>query len=252
MQTRVRFLTFICLAQFAAAATAGPFSDPGATAGEIVKFSTSVADFSPAPEGSDPSAVDAALGPPGAGFVSLGDLPEFMDTGNVDPSASPGSITLGFDGGRIFNGPGWDLAVFENATTFGGLIPDPFSFAELAYLEVSSDGIHFVRFPSISLNVEPGEGTPGDTEIDVSFGRAFATINTTNADNLAGIHETGTGTDPRCLAHNRHRRIRPGRRRSAPLRGGAGSGDSRIGNDGLRLHPQAAPPQEAGERNSLT
>jgi hypothetical protein len=43
----------------------------------------------------------------------------------------------------IFNGLGPDFAVFEN-----GFSDD---FLELAFVEVSSDGKHFIRFPSVSL-----------------------------------------------------------------------------------------------------
>jgi hypothetical protein len=83
-----------------------------------------------------------------------------------------------------FNGPGADLAVFENAGTF---FDDPFVFAELAFVEVSSDGTHFARFPAVSLNTESdGLITP--------FGRAFAGVDSTNINNLAGYHPQGFGT----------------------------------------------------------
>lgn len=52
-----------------------------------------------------------------------------------------GQITLSFSQG-IADGSGFDFAVFENA------ISD--TFLELAWVEVSSDGIHFVRFPDFS------------------------------------------------------------------------------------------------------
>ena len=53
-----------------------------------------------------------------------------------------GHITLAFPDG-ISDGDGFDFAVFENA------IDD--TFLELAWVEVSSDGSHFVRFPNFSL-----------------------------------------------------------------------------------------------------
>jgi len=43
----------------------------------------------------------------------------------------------------IVNGPGWDFAVFENALND--------TFLELAFVEVSSNGTDFFRFPSVSL-----------------------------------------------------------------------------------------------------
>jgi hypothetical protein len=51
-----------------------------------------------------------------------------------------GRITLTF-GRPIADGAGWDFAIFEN-----GFAND--QFLELAFVEVSSDGIHFVRFDS--------------------------------------------------------------------------------------------------------
>ncbi len=55
---------------------------------------------------------------------------------------SGGSIVLHFNSG-ISDGVGLDFAVFENVDFAG--------FVELAYVEVSSDGVHFVRFPNFYL-----------------------------------------------------------------------------------------------------
>lgn len=57
-----------------------------------------------------------------------------------------GSITMVFDP-PVENGEGWDFAVFAN----------PFNdyFLELAYVEVSSNGIDFVRFDNISYTPDP-------------------------------------------------------------------------------------------------
>ncbi len=71
---------------------------------------------------------NSAIGKAGvAGVVSLGD---------------GGMATLTFNA-PIYNGVGYDFVVFENAFSD--------TFLELAFVEVSSDGIHFIRFPSISL-----------------------------------------------------------------------------------------------------
>ena len=88
---------------------------------------------------------------------------------------SPGYITLGF-GTAITNGEGADFAVFENAftsnyTTPGGSVAGQV-FAELAFVEVSTDGINFARFPSISLT----ESAVGQ----------YGTIDPSNVLNLAG------------------------------------------------------------------
>lgn len=53
-----------------------------------------------------------------------------------------GEAVLYFNG-PILNGPGADFAVFENSFAS--------DYLELAYVEVSSDGVNFVRFPSHSL-----------------------------------------------------------------------------------------------------
>ncbi|MBL9077695.1 MAG: hypothetical protein JNL08_09335 [Planctomycetes bacterium] len=56
-----------------------------------------------------------------------------------------GSLTLGF-ALPIANGPGADFLVGENPFLVAGTFFA--SFAEVAFVEVSSDGVHFVRFPA--------------------------------------------------------------------------------------------------------
>lgn len=102
-----------------------------------------------------------ALGPASVGtydVVSLGD---------------GGVATLKF-GVAISNGPGFDFAVFENSFTD--------SFLELAFVEVSSDGEHFYRFPSIS-----------NTSVVSQIG-SFSSIDARNIHNLAGKYRGGYGT----------------------------------------------------------
>jgi hypothetical protein len=82
-----------------------------------------------------------------------------------------GQITLTFSGG-IKNGDGADFAVFENGYSD--------SFLELAFVEVSSDGIHFVRFPNYSLNASAIGG--------------FGAVDTTKVYGLAGKYRAGYGT----------------------------------------------------------
>lgn len=74
----------------------------------------------------------------------------------------------------ISNGEGPDFAVFENS-----FLDD---FLELAFVEVSSDGKHFVRFPAVSLS---------DTAQQVD---AFGRLDPTKLHNLAGKHRGGFGT----------------------------------------------------------
>ncbi len=90
-------------------------------------------------------------------------------------------VSLG-DGGRvtltfaepITDGEGWDFAVFENG--FAG------SFLELAFVEVSSDGVNFFRFDAYS-----------ETQSATQVG-SFGVVDPTNLRNLAGKYVGGQGT----------------------------------------------------------
>lgn len=109
---------------------------------------------------------------------SLGDL----DQTAIDAGAEPGYLTVTFPSG-VQDGPGPDFAVFENG---GAFFAEPHRFAELAYVEVSSNGADFARFPSVALNTE--------SDLLTGFGRGFAGVDVTNVYNLAGKHEAGYGT----------------------------------------------------------
>ncbi|HEY0976019.1 MAG TPA: T9SS type A sorting domain-containing protein [Flavobacteriales bacterium] len=116
------------------------------------------------------------LSDPAAGNATYGEASDA--TGPPDGSAV---ISLG-DGGRatltfaqaITNGPGWDFAVFENGLND--------TFLELAFVEVSSDGSAFFRFPATSNT---------QTEVQIN---AFGTIDATQVDNLAGKYRALYGT----------------------------------------------------------
>jgi hypothetical protein len=84
-----------------------------------------------------------------------------------------GMATLTFDT-IIADHAGWDFAVFENSFSNG--------FLELAFVEVSSDGAHFVRFPSTSL-------TPQGPQVGT-----FDTTDTRLINNLAGKYRLEYGT----------------------------------------------------------
>ncbi len=68
------------------------------------------------------------------------------DTSDVVVLGDGGSIVLTFANG-IGNGSGYDFVVYENALND--------TFLELAFVEVSTDGEHFVRFPNFYLGVTP-------------------------------------------------------------------------------------------------
>jgi len=130
-----------------------------------------------------------ALGPAtGQNFdiVSLGELTR----DEIERGDPPGRITLVFgdpcdpnDHSGIRNGRGYDFAVFENA--FVSQLATPLGsfegqmIAELAYVEVSSDGRVFARFPCVSLTPKP---------VGV-----YGTIEVSNVYNLAGKHPNANG-----------------------------------------------------------
>ena len=74
----------------------------------------------------------------------------------------------------IFNGQGDDFVIFENAFNS--------TFLELAFVEVSSDGVNFFRF------------TNNSTTQDTNQLGNFAVLDATNIHNLAGKYEVMYGT----------------------------------------------------------
>lgn len=93
-----------------------------------------------------------AIGPPVGFIVSLGDRGEAVVTFNLP----------------IFNGPGFDFAVFENGNS---------GYLELGLVKVSSDGVHYFDFPSHSQ-------TQTSTQIDT-----FGTPQVNYLNNLAGKYD---------------------------------------------------------------
>ena len=115
---------------------------------------------------------------PSAGYASFGDK---LDAIQQDEKTTNGIVSLGDSGVAVltFNRPiknesGPDFVVFEN-----GFVDN---FLELAFVEVSSDGINFVRFPAIS----EGPSTVQIGAFDMSDCRYF--------NNLAGKYRIGYGT----------------------------------------------------------
>lgn len=119
-------------------------------------------------------------------IVSLGD----MDATEIaahqsDPAANPlGTLILSFDK-AITNGTGADFAAFENGfvsnyNTGAGSVAGQM-FAELGYVEVSTDGTDFARFPSQYLNSAP------------TGSQAYLTQDVSNIYNLVGKHANAYG-----------------------------------------------------------
>jgi hypothetical protein len=167
----------LLLGAVAASAHASIFApaagQPGSTAveaasGAITGWAAVVEDYTPG------TYVDAAFRTP---EKSLGVAGNSDGTGagfiyDVVSLGRGGHITLRFDP-PIADGPGSDFAVFENSFSDG--------FLEVAWVEVSSDGSHFVRFPAFSL-------TPGPV---AAFG---SSMDATNLEGLAGKYRGGFGT----------------------------------------------------------
>jgi hypothetical protein len=179
----------------AAALTQGAFAGPfapaagqtGSTAiryddSRIVAWGSAVGELVRGPyDISDPDSPLVSFGNPDA---VLGQANGFDPT-TGQPLTSPNAVVSLGDAGFITvlfptpirDGPSWDFTVFENA------FDD--TFLELGFVEVSSDGIHFVRFPCTSLT---------QTTTQVSQSTTTNALDPTNLDGLAGKYRAGWGT----------------------------------------------------------
>ncbi|PID40041.1 MAG: hypothetical protein CR984_05270 [Proteobacteria bacterium] len=196
MGAAVAILTTATLASAGYGDFDGPYAPPAGHAGttaihrtdasfvawatdcEVVRGLQNVADPDVNGDGTDDYAThgtpDEAIGPANA------------SSGNPYPVVSLGDggyATLTFDR-PITNGPGFDFAVFENGFIIEeNMSVDPdfwgLAFLELAYVEVSSDGTNFFRFPAVSL-------TP--------LNKQWEGIDTTYIHNLASKYKANYGT----------------------------------------------------------
>lgn len=159
----------LALACLGTAHAAGPFAPaagkPGSTA--ISKDSTAFVQWATGWENYLPGTnVDAQWKTPEKALgQAQGTATDIVVLGDA------GRITLTFDG-AIYNGAGADFAVFENSFSD--------TFLELAFVEVSSNGVDFFRFPSYSFTPAPVGG--------------FGSVDPTNIDGLAGKYRQGFGT----------------------------------------------------------
>lgn len=113
---------------------------------------------------------------PGLGYAGVGDSSMAIGKGG-----DGGVVSLGDGGSAILtfenplrNGPGWDFAVFENGFSD--------TYLELAFVEVSSDGLNYFRFPCTSY-----------TQDTIQVG-SFGSVDATKIDNLAGKYKALYGT----------------------------------------------------------
>lgn len=124
------------------------------------------------------------IGNPALGYAAVGD--STMAAGPADGTV----VSLGDSGVAVLrfatpvrNEEGPDFAVFENGFVKTG---DPeLAFLELAFVEVSSDGINFVRFPATSQ-------TPDTEQISSIGGMSY--ISARRINNLAGKYIGTWGT----------------------------------------------------------
>jgi hypothetical protein len=148
-------------------------SAPGCTITEINAWSTEVVELIRGPINIDV---------PGAGNVTFGDPADIPGVASGVPTEAVslgdgGSVTVKF-AELIYDGPDFDFAVFENAFSSGspGLL-----YMELGFVEVSSDGIQFARFDSLTSRITPVAGLEEADPDDYA--------------NLAGNRIAGTGTE---------------------------------------------------------
>jgi hypothetical protein len=170
--------SLIAISSIAQFAPAGPFAPPAgqpgsdaisAGSGAIRSWAIAVESITRGPMNiTNPTGGLASFGTPDA---ALG--PAEGNPSNVVSLGDGGQITLRFSP-PIVDGPGPDLAVFENSFSD--------SFLELAVVDVSSNGVDFIRLPAISL-------TPTVTQVG-----GFGSLDATNLHNLAGKYRGGYGT----------------------------------------------------------
>jgi hypothetical protein len=137
-----------------------PFYPVNMNSPDIVAWATGWEDYSVGTE------VDAQWKTPGKALGPAAGTPY-----DIVCLGRGGSITMTFEHG-IRNGDGWDFAVFENAFND--------TFLELGWVEVSTDGICFVRFDNVSLTKDDSCGNES--------------IDYTEIHGLAGKYKQGLGT----------------------------------------------------------
>ncbi len=117
---------------------------------------------------------DAADQSLGTATVGVDDNGTLKANDNPVVSLGDGGIAILTFSNSIKNGAGNDFAIFENGFAD--------NFLELAFVEVSSDGINYTRFPATS-----------NTQFTTQIG-AFDPLDCTKLNNLAGKYRANYGT----------------------------------------------------------
>lgn len=121
---------------------------------------------------------------PSFGLASLGNLNSALGfpDGDVLSLGDSGVAVVRF-AQPLEDGPGADFAVFENG--FPNVADPEEAFLELAFVEVSSDGVNYTRFPAHSL-------TQDTTQLSSTVAPSY--INARQIHNLAGKYIGSYGT----------------------------------------------------------
>jgi hypothetical protein len=161
---------FCCISQLVFAQFAPPHGQPGSTA--MYKDSSAFAAWA-----TSAKIVRGLqnISNPSSGHATVGDStsPVGIADGTVVSLGDSGYAICSFQN-EIYDGPGYDFAVFENS--FDG------NYLELGFVEVSSDGVNFFRFPTTS-----------NTQDTIQTG-AFANTDARKVNNLAGKYIAQYGT----------------------------------------------------------
>ena len=114
---------------------------------------------------------------PSGGYATVGNDTNGTKKADVNPvvSLGDGGVAILTFSSPITNGAGFDFAVFENS--FNDV------FLELAFVEVSSDGVNYFRFPATS-----------NTQTLTQIGPFDNTGDATKLNNLAGKYRANYGT----------------------------------------------------------
>ena len=171
MKKNITLAFFLLVVQIVVAQFAPPAGQPGSTAmhkdsAAFVAWATGCKIIRGYQDLSDPS----------LGYATVGD-----STAAIGKSDVAKVVSLGDGGAAILtfkrpikNEAGNDFAVFENSFND--------TFLELAFVEVSSDGVHFFRFPAVS-----------NTQDTLQMGND-ASIDARHLNNLAGKYRSTYGT----------------------------------------------------------
>jgi hypothetical protein len=171
MKAGILVLLFAALSTFSLSQFPGPAGTLGSTA--IHKDSSVFMNWANAAQ-LDLGLVDIAN--PFSGLAASGDAnsPTGVADGTVVSLGDSGIAILTFPQ-PITNGQGPDFAIFENGFSD--------NFLELAFVEVSSDGVNFYRFPATS-----------NTQTETQIGPFDALGEATLLNNLAGKYRANFGT----------------------------------------------------------